>query len=33
MAAPMDLAAADRFYAAEAVRYQSIAKAIDLQPE
>jgi tripartite-type tricarboxylate transporter receptor subunit TctC len=33
MAAAMDLAAADRFYAAEAVRYQSIAKAINLQPE
>jgi tripartite-type tricarboxylate transporter receptor subunit TctC len=33
MAAAMDLAAADQFYAAETTRYQSIAKAIHLQPE
>jgi tripartite-type tricarboxylate transporter receptor subunit TctC len=33
MAASMDLAAADKFYAGEAMRYQSIAKAINLQPE
>jgi tripartite-type tricarboxylate transporter receptor subunit TctC len=33
MAPAMDLAAADRFYAAEMVRYQAIAKAIHLQPE
>ena len=33
MAPAMDLAAADRFYAAEIVRYQAIAKAIHLQPE
>lgn len=33
VAEPMDVAAADRFYAAETKRYQSIAKAIQLQPE
>jgi tripartite-type tricarboxylate transporter receptor subunit TctC len=33
MAPAMDLAAADRFYAAETLRYQAIAKAIHLQPE
>jgi tripartite-type tricarboxylate transporter receptor subunit TctC len=33
MAPAMDLAAADRFYAAETVRYQAVAKAIHLQPE
>jgi hypothetical protein len=33
LASPISLAEADSFYASEISRYQSIARAIDLQPE